>query len=252
MRNTTSFSVRLLRKRQLWLQPLNSFRWMFSFRSIYLFRFLLYIIPCLLIISCGGDAVQSSKSTSQKQYKPKDVTDSSKEQPPKIAIKRNTAIEVMDEKDIRFNGKLKRYFSFSEFQSVLGEPDSTKLLSDEEPCTNIFQEPDGSVHPDAKYLYKNGSRFEYSQGKVAIDEVKFSNGDFIVFGNVSLNKQTTLAELKRLFPNAAEHIGIMDVAGEGELQVIQLREDKNNISDGHINIFIRNGKLYSLHWWFPC
>lgn len=247
MRNTTSFSVRLLRKR-----PLNLSRHIFSTGSIYALRFLPYIIPCLLINSCSGDAGQSSKTALQKQHKPRDITDSSKAQPVKIAIKRNTDIEVMDEKDIRFNGKLKRYFSFSEFQSVLGEPDSTKLLSDEEPCTNIFQEPDGSVHPEAKYLYKNGSRFECSQGKVAIDEVKFGNGDFIVFGNVSLSKQTTLAELKKLFPNAAEHIGIMDVAGEGELQVIQLREDKNNISDGHINIFIRNGKLYSLHWWFPC
>jgi len=69
---------------------------------------------------------------------------------------------------------------------------------------------------------------------------------------VTLSKSTTLAELKTLFPHATKHIGLMNVTGEGELQVIKLREDKDNLSNGHINIFIKNGKLYSLHWWFPC
>jgi len=219
--------------------------------SIYLLSGML----CLLIVSCGGDADQAFEAAAQKRNRAVQVSDGPKSQTLKISgnkAKRDTAIEVLDEKEIRFNGRLKRYFSYSEFRSVLGEPDSTKLLSDEEPCTNIFQEADGSVDPDARYLYKNGSRFECSRGKVAVDEVRFSDGDFIVFHKVTLNKHTTLAELKNLFPNATEHMGDMDVAGEGVVQVIQLREDKDNISDGHVNIFVKNGKLYSLHWWFPC
>lgn len=39
---------------------------------------------------------------------------------------------------------------------------------------------------------------------------------------------------------------------EGKLQVIQLRQDENNISDGHLNVFIKSEKLYLMHWWFPC
>jgi len=173
----------------------------------------------------------------------------------KIDLQKSTAdtsIEVMSEKDILFNGRLKRYFSLDVFQSTLGKPDSIKLLSDEEPCTNIFQEPDGSVDPQTKYLFKNGSRFENFRDKVAIDEVRFSHGDFIVFHNIRLNKHTTLEDLKGLFPNAVNKIRVMEVAGEGKLQVIQLREDNDNASDGHINIFIKNGRLYSLQWWFPC
>ena len=217
--------------------------------------YLLSGILCLLIVSCGGDADQSSKVAAKTRNRSMQLSNSPKSQILSISgnkSKRDTAIEVLDEKEIRLNGRLKRYFSYSEFRSVLGEPDSTKLLSDEEPCTNIFQEADGSVDPDARYLYKNGSRFECSRGKVAVDEVRFSDGDFIVFHKVTLNKHTTLAELKSLFPNATEHMGDMDVAGEGVVQVIQLREDKDNISDGHVNIFVKNGKLYSLHWWFPC
>lgn len=67
-----------------------------------------------------------------------------------------------------------------------------------------------------------------------------------------MNSSTTLTELKKIFPNAVKNIVTMDVYGEGKLQTIQLREDEKGISDGHVNIFIRNGKLYFMHWWFPC
>lgn len=242
MGNTTYFLRGLRKKHQL-------------SRTNTAILFALYILSCLLMISCNTDAGRSSKAAGQKQKNSNGIGNRSKSQLPKVArnnLEHNKAVEVMNEKDIRFNGKLKRYFSLKEFQLLLGEPDSTKLLSEEEPCTNIFQEADGSVDPEAKYLYKNGSRFENAQDKVAIDEVMFINGDFIVFGKVTLNKHTTLAELKTQFPNAAKHIGLMNVAGEGKVQVIQLREDKDNISDGHINVFIKNGKLHSLHWWIPC
>lgn len=164
----------------------------------------------------------------------------------------DTAIEVLNEKDILFNGKLKRYFSLSEFHSMLGKPDSIRLLIDEEPCTNIFQEADGSIDPQARYLFKNGTRFENLGDKVAIDEIKFSDGDFIVFRNRRLNKHTTLDDLKDLFPNAVKKIRAIEVPGDGKLPAIQLREDSHNTSDGHINIFIKKGKLYALQWWFPC
>lgn len=158
----------------------------------------------------------------------------------------------MSGKDILFNGKLRRCFSFEEFHSVWGEPDSSKVLQDEEPCTTIFREADGSVHPRARYLYKNGSRFEKSQSRAAIDKIMFGQGDFIIFRNITLKQHTILAEISRLFPNAAKHISIIDVQAEGKLQLIQPREDKDNITEGHINILIKGDKLHSLHWWFPC
>lgn len=212
------------------------------------------VLFCLFIVSCGRNPVDTSKTNEQTQDSLKDVQNDipqSQQYSQKVQAA-NTAIEVMAEKDILLNGRLKRYFTLNEFTSVLGKPDSSQLLSDTEPCTTIFQEADGSVDPKAKYIYKNGSRFECAGGKVAIDEIRFEKGDFLVFKNHKLNKSTTIAVLRKMFPNAAKHIGIMDVAGEGQLQVLQLREDDENVSDGHINLFVKNGKLYYMHWWFPC
>ncbi|MFD0793648.1 hypothetical protein ACFQZX_08465 [Mucilaginibacter litoreus] len=214
----------------------------------------MYLIFCLTMASCGGNTSETSKKPEQRTDSLKDFQNSItySRQGDKSIHGTNNAIEVMAEKDILLNGRLKRYFTLNEFKSVLGEPDSSKLLSDIEPCTNIFQGADGSVDPEAKYLYKNGSRFECSQDKIAIDEIRFTNGDFLVFHRYKLNKNTTLADLRRIFPNAVKNIGTMNVADEGTLQVLKLREDDDNVSDGHVNLFIKNGKLYFIHWWFPC
>jgi len=160
--------------------------------------------------------------------------------------------EVMNEEAILFNGRLKRYFTLKEFENIFGKADSTKLMSEEEPCSYIFENEDGSKDMEDKYLYKHGSRFENTKEKVAVDKFRFTKNNFILFKGKKLNSSTSISDLKKLFPNAIKNIGTMDVYQEGKLQVIQLREDENNSSDGHLNIFIKSGKLYFMHWWFPC
>ncbi len=158
----------------------------------------------------------------------------------------------MSENDILFNGKLKRYFNLSDFDKVFGKSDSIKLVSEGESCHTIFENNDGSFHPEDKYFYKDGSTFENSRDKVAVEEFRFTKNNFIVFKGIKLTADTTTNDLTKIFPIATANIGNMDVYNEGKLQVIQLLEDDNNTSDGHINLFIKNNKLYFMHWWFPC
>jgi len=154
--------------------------------------------------------------------------------------------DVMKEADIRFNGRLKRFFTMAEFEKVFGKPDSIQLLKDEAPCVTIF----GTEAPDDKYLYKDGSRFETSKGRLAVDEFWFKNGNFITYKGIRIDANTTMNEIKKLFPTAVN--GRMNIDKEGKLWVIQLREDTDGTSDGHIKLFFRNGKVSFLHWWFPC
>lgn len=154
--------------------------------------------------------------------------------------------DVMLAEDIRFNGKLERFFTIGEFEKVFGKPDSIKLLSEETPCVTIFD----TEAPDDKYLYKDGSRFETSKDQVAVDEFWFRNGNFITYKGIRIDVNTTMNDVKQLFPTAVgERLG-MDK--EGKLWVIQLREDQKGISDGHIKLFFKDGKVNFIHWWFPC
>jgi hypothetical protein len=160
--------------------------------------------------------------------------------------------EVMLEKDLNFNGKLGRYFTLNEFENVFGKPDSIVLVSKTELCNYIFEKEDGSKDLEDKFFYKDGSRFENSKNEVAVDEFRFTKKNFIKFKNIILNSETTKEDLKKYFPYAMKHIEYIDVYNEGTTEVIQLREDDQNKSDGHILMFIKNNKLHAIHWWFPC
>jgi hypothetical protein len=160
--------------------------------------------------------------------------------------------EVMLEKDLSFNGKLGRYFTLNEFENVFGKPDSIVLVSKTELCNYIFENEDGSKDLEDKFFYKDGSRFENSKNEVAVDEFQFTKKNFIKFKNIILNSETTKEDLKKYFPYAMKHIEYIDVYNEGTTEVIQLREDDQNKSDGHILMFIKNNKLHAIHWWFPC
>lgn len=207
--------------------------------------------PFLIILffalqSCNNTKTHNSESNSK--------TNQTASNPEKQATTNKTSnqIEVFDANKMLFNGKSGRYFSLKEFELFFGKVDSIKLMSEEEPCAYIFENPDGSKNLEDKYLYKNGSRFENSKDKVAVDEFRFTKNNYLKYNDVILNSHTTKEDLKKLFPNAVNAINTLDVYREGKLQVIQLREDKDNISDGHINVFLKNGKLYFMHWWFPC
>ncbi|PWN68062.1 hypothetical protein [Chryseobacterium oncorhynchi] len=215
-----------------------------------------YFLPVLVIIlfqSCNQKKESKKDPLTQKEIQKNEVkTDSTIQNISKAAeIKKDTLDEVMLEEDIRFNGKLKRFFSLNDFGKVFGKADSTRLLSEEQPCTYIFETPDGNGMND-KYLYKSGSRFENSGQKVAVDEFRFINGNYILYKGIKIDSKSTINDLKQVFPNAIRNIGNLDVDGEGTLQAITLREDKEGVSDGHINIFFKNNRIYSLHWWFPC
>lgn len=158
----------------------------------------------------------------------------------------NEQRDVMLEADIRFNGKLKRFFTMAEFEKVFGKPDSIQLLSAEAPCITIFD----TEAPDDKYLYKDGSRFETSKDRVAVDEFWFRNGNFITYKGTRIDANTTMDDIKQLFPTAVNERRGMDK--EGIRWVIQLKEDKEGIADGHIKLFFKNGKVDFMHWWFPC
>jgi len=154
--------------------------------------------------------------------------------------------DVMLVKDIKFNGKLDRFFTRSEFEKVFGRPDSIQLLKDEAPCITIFD----TEAPDDKYLYKSGSRFETSGDSVAVEDFWFLNGNFISYIGIRIDANTTIEDMQQLFPTAVNERQGMDKAGK--LWVIRLREDNEGILDGHIRMYFKSGKAQSIHWWSPC
>jgi len=160
--------------------------------------------------------------------------------------------EVLDVKSILFDGILPRFFSVQQFENHFQEVDSTVLLIDLQPCSYVFEYEDGSKDADDEYWYKDGSRFERSKEKLAVDTYRFTKDHFMLYEGIRLDASTTFAELAKHFPIAASAVRELEVDGEGILQVITFREDSENLSDGQIHLFLKDGKLSFIHWWFPC
>jgi hypothetical protein len=160
--------------------------------------------------------------------------------------------DVMLVDDILFNGKLKRYFTLKEFDITFGKPDSTKLLNEVQPCNIIFENSIGEIYQDDSYLYKNGSSFQKNGENLAVEEYRFLNGNFITYRDHRIDSETTKNDLKKIFPKAFRIIIQDQHYEEKKLESIILKEDKEGISDGHIKIFFKRGKIYSIWWWFPC
>lgn len=161
-------------------------------------------------------------------------------------------IEILDADLLLFNGKVKRFFSLKDFKKNFGEADSIKLMNHEERCPYVFQNIDPAKNLQDKFLYKDGSRFENSNEKVAIDVFKFTKNNYVIYKGITLNASTTINKLQEMFPNAVENITPITVYGEGEVQMIQLKEGNYELYDGHINIFLKNNKLLFIQWWLPC
>lgn len=204
----------------------------------------------LFCVSCQKEHTTTEEKTINSKEQGKTISE--KKMNARRSANNDYPIEVMEEDAILFNGKLNRYFTLDEFEKEWGKADSIKLVSDVEPCVSIFENEDGSIDKENKYLYQAGSRFENTKDKVAVDEFRFTKNNFILYKGITLNASTSLRDLEKLFPNATKNSVTREVDGEGKLEVIQLREDENNISDGHIKLVFKNGKLYSMHWWFPC
>lgn len=198
----------------------------------------------LVLLSCSKKAENSTE--------PKDaLPDTIKKvvRQPEVATTEN---EVLLEKDILFNGKLPRYFSKQDFERVFVVADSTKLVYDIEPCTTIFENPNGGKDTNHMYWYKNGAVFEQYKNEIAVQQFKFTKNNYVLYKNSKIDAATTLSDLKKIFPNAVKNSETMDVYGEGNLQVILLREDSEGISDGHIKLFFKDHHAYFIQWWFPC
>lgn len=213
-------------------------------------RYFSIVFVVILLQACNkkkDEKIIVSPKTELKESKGKE--DSTVHQSNQISEELNDGQDdVMLAEDIRFNGKTERIFDLKDFEKVFGKADSIKMMADEEPCSYIFDE--GTL--EDKYLYKNGSCFENSKEKVGVNEFRFLHGNYILYKGKKIDAKTTLDDIRKIFPNSVRNIEKLERPGEGVLPVIRLREDKEGISDGHINIYFKNNLIHSIWWWFPC
>lgn len=150
------------------------------------------------------------------------------------------SIEVFQTDHALLNNKLHLNTNLRQFEILWGKPDSIITPDYNEICAAGFEE-------DFQYLFKDGSAFEIFKDSILFGEILFEGNNFITYSGVTLNKHTTLSDIKHLFPQAVKQAGY-----EGTPEAIKLRDTANKDSDSSILLFFREGKLERLVNFIPC
>ena len=153
--------------------------------------------------------------------------------------------EFLDFDAMRLNGKLPFITKTKSLFKLLGNPDSL-ITPKEEECTPFFDKP-------VQFAYFKNSVFEVFGDTIALTTINFKNNRKINVNTplITLNYQTTLKDLEKLFPNSVKDKYPLDHYELGKVTAVNLRTSKNHSDDSWLLLFI-DDKLISIHYCTPC
>ena len=153
-----------------------------------------------------------------------------------------TAPESIDYNEIRING-LPFETTTAVLIKALGKPDQIEVNAVE--CGGYFENDKGD-------FYKYGpSLFEVNGQWAALRVVDFSSGKFqLSIGKQVLNRNTTLDDVRRLYPVAASKVSDWRDVGAGKTyQVISIQEPG---VDDALKFMFEHNKLVKFEYFTPC
>jgi hypothetical protein len=184
---------------------------------------------CLILLSClilGCNSLQEAENLEN---------DSLKNQ----AENPDGNPEYLDFQKMLINNKFPMSTEIKNIENLMGKPDSIVKVDNE--CQGVSEVTYyyGLTHfvNEGNYLDMNSMNFAENQNL------------FIQYGSLRLDHNTTLEEIKKLFPESSKDISKLTTDGiKGELDVIGIRQS----GDGQWLLMFQNGKLVRLDDWFPC
>lgn len=154
--------------------------------------------------------------------------------------------EYIDRDSVRINGKIPFISNNNDISKLLGKPDTIITPNYDEICASYFGE-------DFKYVYIKGCIFEIYGDRAVLCSIDFRNQFDIKLKtqNLTLDHNTTLDELQKIFPNAVKNKHELFVSELGKTISIGLAPSINPSDDHWLLLFI-DGRLIRIDYWMPC
>lgn len=177
------------------------------------------------------DTVNKYYSDSSYVYK----TDSSK-----------TNAEYIDWTSARINGRLPLVSNTKDLYRLLGQPDSIVTPNYEDVSVRFYDEK------EFKNAYFKGSEFEIYGDTAVVSLLNFEKNPDLEFtsGTLTLNHNTTLADLKKVFSKAVRARSKINVYEIGKCTGIDLATWKYLNDDSWLLLF-QKGRLIRIDHWMP-
>ena len=211
-------------------------------QGIIIFLFILLLSACGIVrpVSKNNSAVKidPARDTVNKYYRDSAYIykiDSSK-----------TNDEFIDWNLARINGKLPMITNSKDLYKLLGQPDSIVTPNYDDVSVRYYD------LKEFKYAYIKESQFEIYGDTAVISFLNFEKQPDLEFkaGTLTLNHNTTIAELRKLFPKAVKERSKLIVDQMGRLMGISLETSKYMVDAAWL-LFFRKNKLVRLDFWMP-
>lgn len=149
-------------------------------------------------------------------------------------------VEVFEFSKALINGKVPLFTNRQRLESSIAPADSIVSTANEDICGSQFDE-------DFSYFYLDGSTFELCKDSLACEEFVFSPAHELKLGKITLTRNTSWEDVRRLFPNA-----VLQAENEGKTDMITLRDSYSMDSDSSVQLYFENGKLVRAVNFNPC
>ena len=211
-------------------------------------KLIILLLPVILFNACGTFRLftkQVNRSTNKTT-----VDTLNKYYPDSTYIYRIDSSKINDEYIdwtlARINGILPMKTNTKDLYQLLGQPDSI-VTPDYENVSIAYFDND-----KFKFAYFKESEFEISGDTAVISYLNFEKQQGLVFnaGSLTLSHNTTLAELKKIFPKAVKSREKSIVDQIGKCTGISVAISKYCCDDLWL-LFFRKGRLIRIDYWIP-
>lgn len=146
---------------------------------------------------------------------------------------------------VRINGVLPLESALEDFIQVIGKPDSLINFNSNTDC-QFYEEP-------YKYIHFQGNMFYLVRNKAIFQSLDFRRRPDleITSPTITLNAQTTLQEVQKLFPRAVSKIRTVEDPSLPSLRLVDIGASKQFADKWWILTFDGN-KLVSVEMYAPC
>jgi hypothetical protein len=151
---------------------------------------------------------------------------------------------------LTINGKPQQELTTKELQSQLGRPDSIAKGAVE--CGSMLaslNKLDGAV---GDFWYYGNTAYEVSGTQAILASFEVTTGKFQgKLGQLRLNQQTTLDEVRRFFPASARQAEVPATGRPGEVMSLPFYH-KGAPEDASLNLLFEKGHLQAVEFFSPC
>lgn len=156
--------------------------------------------------------------------------------------------QIVNKNDFKINAKFSLFAKKKDLTKIIKKFDEIKSIDMEIECG--FED---EIKKGIKFfMYKKNGLNYFVHGKNAdFEYIDFENynDNFVIYKNKKISYQTTINELKKIFPIAYGNY-LYEIKNNKGKGIIVLKFNKD--WDDELRIYFKEGKVCALGYWYPC